>query len=279
MLLTIRTQQRLRVISSFSASVDRLRVSIPAALRLLQNCTGSEIFVLDPRAAGRSAACSPHVSTTELFLNIWCELFPDWSEIRSGRGCCRLAEMKGREQFKGTADREEAKDIKTHKGVIIRERRPNVERVEQMRRGRGASRSGRGLQSGRIYRFKLSFMQTLTELGFSLPPSWIMTASISLVSSVRSEDSKEVFLAIQVDGVTRARTAPLALRGPALSLNHAFHLQLERAQLLRVVMLTPGKPSDCAADEGSSPGETLLFFLLQQLRGSALLCLAEYSAV
>lgn len=69
-----------------------------------------------------------------------------------------------------------------------------------------------------------------------------MTASISLVSSVRSEDSKEVFLAIQVDGVTRARTAPLALRGPALSLNHAFHLELERAQLLRVVMLTPGKP-------------------------------------
>lgn len=64
---------------------------------------------------------------------------------------------------------------------------------------------------------------------------------MSLVSSIRSEDSKEVFLAIQVDGVTRARTAPLALRGPALSLNHAFHLELERAQLLRVVLLTPGK--------------------------------------
>lgn len=41
--------------------------------------------------------------------------------------------------------------------------------------------------------------------------------------------------------MTRARTAPLALRGPALSLNHAFHLELERAQLLRVVLLTPGK--------------------------------------
>lgn len=71
--------------------------------------------------------------------------------------------------------------------------------------------------------------------------SWITTASLSFFSSVRSEDSKEVFLAIQVDGVTRARTAPLALRGPALSLNHAFHLELERAQLLRIVLLTPGE--------------------------------------
>lgn len=62
-----------------------------------------------------------------------------------------------------------------------------------------------------------------------------------LFLSSRSEDSKEVFLAIQVDGVTRARTAPLALRGPALSLNHAFHLELERAQLLRLILLTPGE--------------------------------------
>lgn len=59
--------------------------------------------------------------------------------------------MKGREQFKGTADREEAKDIKTQKGVIIRERRPNVERVEQVG-GRGASRSGRGRESGTALR-------------------------------------------------------------------------------------------------------------------------------
>lgn len=72
--------------------------------------------------------------------------------------------------------------------------------------------------------------------------SGVTMASLSLSSSIRSEDSKEVFLAIQVDGVTRARTAPLALRGPALSLNHAFHLELERAQLLRVILLTPGDP-------------------------------------
>ncbi|MEQ2288917.1 hypothetical protein AMECASPLE_027864 [Ameca splendens] len=55
----------------------------------------------------------------------------------------------------------------------------------------------------------------------------------------RLEDSKEIFLAIQVDGVTRARTALLTLRGHALPLNHTFHLDLERAQQLRIVVLTP----------------------------------------
>lgn len=48
--------------------------------------------------------------------------------------------------------------------------------------------------------------------------------------------------------MTRARTGPLALRGPALSLNHAFHLELERAQLLRVVMLTPGQSSSVCVE-------------------------------
>ncbi|XP_074520101.1 rho GTPase-activating protein SYDE1 [Halichoeres trimaculatus] len=56
----------------------------------------------------------------------------------------------------------------------------------------------------------------------------------------RSEGSKEVFLAIQIDGVTRARTALLTIQGPALSLNHAFNLELERARQLRIVVLTPG---------------------------------------
>ncbi|KAM9837752.1 rho GTPase-activating protein SYDE1 [Aulostomus maculatus] len=59
------------------------------------------------------------------------------------------------------------------------------------------------------------------------------------MKSSRSDGSKEIFLAIQIDGVTRARTALLSLRGPALSLNHAFHLELERARHLRVVVLTP----------------------------------------
>ncbi|XP_029978032.1 rho GTPase-activating protein SYDE1 [Sphaeramia orbicularis] len=67
----------------------------------------------------------------------------------------------------------------------------------------------------------------------------------------RSEGSKDVFLVIQIDGVTRARTAPLAMRGPALSLNHAFHLELERARQLRVVVLTPANPQ---AVGGAKPG-------------------------
>ncbi|XP_035801835.2 rho GTPase-activating protein SYDE1 isoform X3 [Amphiprion ocellaris] len=62
------------------------------------------------------------------------------------------------------------------------------------------------------------------------------------MKSGRSEGSKEVFLAIQVDGVTRARTALLTLRGSALSLNHTFHLELERARQLRIVILTPAGP-------------------------------------
>lgn len=47
-------------------------------------------------------------------------------------------------------------------------------------------------------------------------------------------------MAIQIDGVTRARTALLTLRGSALPLNHAFNLELERARQLRIVVLTPG---------------------------------------
>ncbi|KAM4524189.1 rho GTPase-activating protein SYDE1 isoform 2-T2 [Odontesthes bonariensis] len=58
----------------------------------------------------------------------------------------------------------------------------------------------------------------------------------------RSEGTKEVFLAIQTDGLTRARTSLLTLRGSALSLNHTFHLELERARQLRIVVLTPAGP-------------------------------------
>ncbi len=76
---------------------------------------------------------------------------------------------------------------------------------------------------------------------------WKVTLSVPVcvdVSPLRSEGSKEVFLAIQIDGVTRARTALLTLRGSTLSLNHAFHLELERARHLRMVVLTPGTASD-----------------------------------
>ncbi|XP_041671379.1 rho GTPase-activating protein SYDE1 [Cheilinus undulatus] len=70
------------------------------------------------------------------------------------------------------------------------------------------------------------------------------------MKSSRYEDSKDVFLAIQVDGVTRARTALLSLRGPALPLNHAFNLELERARQLRIVVLTPVNPQP----SGTKPG-------------------------
>ncbi|KAK5905391.1 hypothetical protein CgunFtcFv8_001359 [Champsocephalus gunnari] len=63
--------------------------------------------------------------------------------------------------------------------------------------------------------------------------------------------SKQVFLAIQVDGVTRARTSQLTLRGSALPLNHAFHLQLERARLLRLLLLTPAPPAGGPSDPPS----------------------------
>ncbi|KAM6951783.1 rho GTPase-activating protein SYDE1-like [Aplochiton taeniatus] len=62
----------------------------------------------------------------------------------------------------------------------------------------------------------------------------------------RVDTTKEVFCAIQVDGVSRARTSLLTCRGPALQLNHAFHLELERARLLRLVVLTPHTPTSAS---------------------------------
>ncbi|XP_076154755.1 rho GTPase-activating protein SYDE1 [Alosa pseudoharengus] len=55
----------------------------------------------------------------------------------------------------------------------------------------------------------------------------------------RADAGKEVFCAIQVDGVTRARTSLLTCRGATLPLNHTFNLELERARLLKLVVLTP----------------------------------------
>ncbi|XP_007578890.1 rho GTPase-activating protein SYDE1 [Poecilia formosa] len=77
------------------------------------------------------------------------------------------------------------------------------------------------------------------------------------MKSSRSEDSKEIFLAIQVDGVTRARTALLNLRGHTRPLNHTFHLDLERARQLRIVVLTPAAPSvvgGAKPDQSNSAG-------------------------
>ncbi|XP_051927633.1 rho GTPase-activating protein SYDE1 [Hippocampus zosterae] len=58
----------------------------------------------------------------------------------------------------------------------------------------------------------------------------------------KSDESNEIFLAIQIDGITRARTSLLHLQGHSVSLNHTFHLELERASQLRVVVLRPAQP-------------------------------------
>ncbi|KAJ0016298.1 hypothetical protein NQD34_014588 [Periophthalmus magnuspinnatus] len=58
----------------------------------------------------------------------------------------------------------------------------------------------------------------------------------------RSGESRCVSVVIQVDDVIRARTAAMTMTGPTLRLDHAFHLQLERAQKLRVLLLTRVNP-------------------------------------
>ncbi|XP_073684801.1 rho GTPase-activating protein SYDE1 [Garra rufa] len=70
-----------------------------------------------------------------------------------------------------------------------------------------------------------------------------------LLRSPRTDATKEVFCAIQVDGVTRARTSLLTCRGASLPLNHTFNLELERARLLKLVILTP---TTVSANNGSS---------------------------
>ncbi|XP_016144445.1 rho GTPase-activating protein SYDE2 [Sinocyclocheilus grahami] len=70
-----------------------------------------------------------------------------------------------------------------------------------------------------------------------------------LLRSPRTDTTKEVFCAIQVDGVTRARTSLLTCRGACLPLNHTFNLELERARLLKLIILTPTASS---ANTGSA---------------------------
>uniref|UniRef100_A0A3P9HHV5 Rho GTPase-activating protein SYDE1 n=1 Tax=Oryzias latipes TaxID=8090 RepID=A0A3P9HHV5_ORYLA len=72
----------------------------------------------------------------------------------------------------------------------------------------------------------------------------------------RSENSKDIFVAIQIDGATRARTALLTLKGSSLTLNHTFHLELERARQLRIVVLTPANPAAGGHQPATSGGPT-----------------------
>lgn len=74
-----------------------------------------------------------------------------------------------------------------------------------------------------------------------------------LLRSPRNDATKEVFCAIQVDGVTRARTSLLTCRGVCLPLNHTFNLELERARLLKLVILTP---TNASGNNGSAAPAT-----------------------
>ncbi|XP_026770823.3 rho GTPase-activating protein SYDE1 [Pangasianodon hypophthalmus] len=70
--------------------------------------------------------------------------------------------------------------------------------------------------------------------------SGLLTVHLLGVSElVRSRTTKDVFCAIQVDGVTRARTALLTCQDTSLPLNHTFNLELERARMLKLIVLTP----------------------------------------
>lgn len=70
--------------------------------------------------------------------------------------------------------------------------------------------------------------------------SGLLTVHLLGVSElVRPRTAKDVFCAIQVDGVTRARTSLLTCQESSLPLNHTFNLELERARMLKLIVLTP----------------------------------------
>lgn len=82
--------------------------------------------------------------------------------------------------------------------------------------------------------------------------SGLLTVHLLGVSElVRSRTSKDIFCAIQVDGVTRARTALLTCQETSLPLNHTFNLELERARMLKLIVLTP---SANIVDRTTGPG-------------------------
>nr|XP_033780285.1 rho GTPase-activating protein SYDE1 isoform X2 [Geotrypetes seraphini] len=57
-------------------------------------------------------------------------------------------------------------------------------------------------------------------------------------------DSKDIFCALQVDGVNRAHTALLPCRAAFLTLNHTFNLELESSRFLKLVVFS-WDPSTC----------------------------------
>lgn len=89
--------------------------------------------------------------------------------------------------------------------------------------------------------------------------SGLVSVHLYGVQDVKSTktDSKDIFCALQVDGVNRARTALLTCRAAFQSLNHTFNLELESAQLLKLIIFSwdpaAGKNRVCCHGSVSLP--------------------------
>ncbi|XP_048870624.1 rho GTPase-activating protein SYDE1 isoform X2 [Brienomyrus brachyistius] len=108
-----------------------------------------------------------------------------------------------------------------------------------------------GLDPGSFQPYQLSEQPRCAQRVSGLLTVHLLGAD-QLFRSAQPEVAREVFCAIQVDGVTRARTALLVCRGAALPLNHTFNLELERARLLKLVILAP-QPSSPTASTPQAP--------------------------
>ncbi|XP_049615321.1 rho GTPase-activating protein SYDE1 [Syngnathus scovelli] len=82
-------------------------------------------------------------------------------------------------------------------------------------------------------------------------PTSSVSICVSASSFSRSDESREIFLAIQIDGIARARTSLLRPRGHSVPLDHTFRLELERARRLGVAVLRPAARFDRAARPGN----------------------------
>lgn len=69
-----------------------------------------------------------------------------------------------------------------------------------------------------------------------------ITHRAGVSGGVSGDVSRCVSVVIQVDDVIRARTAAMTMSGPTLLLDHAFHLPLERAQSMKVLVLSQVSP-------------------------------------
>ncbi|XP_037134655.1 rho GTPase-activating protein SYDE1 isoform X2 [Syngnathus acus] len=79
----------------------------------------------------------------------------------------------------------------------------------------------------------------------------LLALDLERTKTKESDESRDIFLAIQIDGMARARTSLLRPRGHSLPLDHTFRLELERARRLGVAVLSPAARFDRAARPGN----------------------------